>query len=273
MRSSAALSREIRQFRAQHVGRAGDGNVIPSDPIEFAEAAGIILDPWQREVVGSPHPRKIVVAGRQCGKSLCGALLGLHRALREPNTVVLIASASERQSKLLYRKVAELYRSLGHAVPAASLRKTGLELQNGSIVESVPSGERLTRGYSVDLLILDEAAAVLDQDYYSLLPSLIATKGDQLLLSTPRGRRGFFSDVFHDPDADWHKTMVTAEESPRITAEDLEVFQQSMPPLWYEQEFLCRWLDQQNAVYPAEMVEAAIVPGIEALSFGEDEWS
>jgi hypothetical protein len=68
-----------------------------------------------------------------------------------------------------------------------------MEFVNGSVIEALPAIERTVRGFSVDLLIVDEAAGVPDHDYHGLLPTLAAIKGGQVLLSTPRGKRGFFS--------------------------------------------------------------------------------
>jgi hypothetical protein len=104
---------------------------------------------------------------------------------------VLVVAPGERQAKLLFSKAASLYRQAGYPLPAHSERRTGLELSNGSIIEALPAVERTVRGYSVDLLVVDEAAAVPDLDYHGILPALIATQGEQVLLSTPRGKRGF----------------------------------------------------------------------------------
>jgi Terminase large subunit, T4likevirus-type, N-terminal len=247
---------------------------VSADPVEFALSVGITPDDWQRSVLTSQHPRKILCCGRQTGKSTTAAILALHKALIVARATILIVAPGERQAKLLFSKAAALYRMTGRPLPAHSERRTGLELSNGSIIEALPAVERTTRGYSVDLLIVDEAAAVLDHDYHALLPSLIATQGQQVLLSTPRGKRGFFFETWHSSEAqDWQRIMVRSDEVSRIRPDDLEVFRHTMPEEFFRQEFYCEWLDTEGALFGHDVVEAALRAGedVEALKL-EDEW-
>src|SRR5215211_4953703 len=225
---SLALVKEIRRVRDSVSVRSVTR--VPEHPVEFATSVGIIPDPWQIEVLASDHPRKILCCGRQTGKSTVGAILAVHKALTVPGSTVLIVAPGERQAKLLFQKAARLYERAGYPLPAHSQRRTGLELANGSVIEALPAVERTTRGYSVDLLVVDEAAAVPDMDYYGILPALIATQGEQVLLSTPRGKRGFFHEIWHSgnlaalQDSDWMRMMIRSNEVPRTREEDLEVF-------------------------------------------------
>ena len=303
-----ALERELRQLESarQIVQRS----TIPSYPVEFAMSVGIAPDPWQIEVLASDHPRKILCCGRQTGKSTVGAVLALHRALTRPGSTVLIVAPGERQAKLLFSKARRLYEMAGYPLPAHSHRRTGLELANGSIIEALPAVERTTRDYSVDLLVVDEAAAVEDTDYHGILPSLIATQGEQVLLSTPRGKRGFFWEIWHSKkverstdstivqrptdstisersekvgrstfaersaDSDWQRIMVRSEEVERIRSEDLEVFRQTMPDEYFKQEFYCEFLDTDGSLFSHDDIEAALAAGeeIEPIRIGDDEW-
>src|SRR5215203_5384227 len=246
---------------------------IPEGPVEFAISVGIDPDPWQIEVLASDHPRKILCCGRQTGKSTVGAVLAVHKALTQPGSTVLIVAPGERQAKLLFSKARRLYEQAGHPLPAHSERRTGLELANGSIIEALPAVERTTRGYSVDLLICDEAAAVPDMDYHGILPALIATQGEQVLLSTPRGKRGFFWELWHSDD-DWQRIMIRSDEVERIRPEDLEVFRSSMPEQFFQQEFFCAFLDTEGSLFTYDDIEAALAAGedVAAIEIGDDEW-
>jgi cytochrome c-type biogenesis protein CcmE len=268
---SLALVKEIRRVRDTY--RSAAPGAVPSNPVEFAISVGIDPDPWQGEILASEHPRKILCCGRQTGKSTVAAILAIHKALTRPGSTVLVVAPGERQAKLLFSKAASLYRQAGYPLPAHSERRTGLEISNGSIIEALPAVERTTRGYSVDLLVVDEAAAVPDLDYHGILPALIATQGEQVLLSTPRGKRGFFHELWHSAD-DWQRVMVRSDEVGRIREEDLEVFRQSMPEAFYRQEFECAWLDTEGGLFSYEDIESALALGedVEALEIGGDEW-
>jgi hypothetical protein len=197
----------------------------------------------------------------------------VHKALTQPGSTVLVVGPGERQAKLLFSKAASLYREAGYPLPAHSERRTGLELSNGSVIEALPAVERTTRGYSVDLLVVDEAAAVPDMDYHGILPALIATQGEQVLLSTPRGKRGFYHELWHSAD-DWQRVMVRSDEVGRIREEDLDVFRRTMPEAFFEQEFMCRFLDTEGGLFSYDDIEVALTlgEGVQALEIGGDEW-
>src|SRR5215216_6794064 len=268
---SLALVKEIRRVRDSVSVRSVTR--VPEHPVEFATSVGIIPDPWQIEVLASDHPRKILCCGRQTGKSTVGAILAVHKALTVPGSTVLVVAPGERQAKLLFSKARRLYEMAGHPLPAHSERRTGLELSNGSIIEALPAVERTTRGYSVDLLVVDEAAGVPDMDYYGILPALIATRGEQVLLSTPRGKRGFFFELWNSSE-DWMRVMVRSDEVARIRPEDLEVFRAAMPEEFFRQEFFCEFLETEGSLFSYDDIERALARGehVQAIQFEEDEW-
>jgi hypothetical protein len=275
-----ALERELRRLESRQ--QIGERSPIPAYPVEFAISLGIEPDEWQVEVLASDHPRKILCCGRQTGKSTVAAILAIHTALTKPGSTVLVVAPGERQAKLLFSKALSLYRQAGYPLPAHSERRTGLELSNGSIIEALPAVERTTRGYSVDLLVVDEAAAVPDLDYHGILPALIATRGEQVLLSTPRGKRGFFHEIWHtDPTQNsaegsdgWMRVMVRSDEVGRIRDEDLEVFRRTMPEQFFRQEFFCEWLETEGSLFSYEDIQAALEAGedVAAIEIGDDEW-
>lgn len=269
--SARSLLKEVRRLRGQDLPHTP----VPDDPMEFASSVGIMPDHWQADVLSSDHPRKILLCGRQTGKTSVAAILALHKALTQPGSTTLVVAPSERQAKLAFSRASAFYRRVGAPVGLSSDRRTGMEFNNGSVIEALPALERTIRGFSTDLLIIDEAAAVEETDYFALLPSLIATRGEQLLLSTPRGKRGFFYDLWTSPDDEWFKRSVRSDEVERIRAEDLETFKRAMPEEWFRQEFLCEFLDAQGSLFNVDDIEAAVLAGadVEAISLeGDDEW-
>jgi Terminase large subunit, T4likevirus-type, N-terminal len=247
---------------------------IPAHPAAFAISLGIYPDPWQTEVLASDHPRKILPCARRAGKTTVAAVLAIHKALTQPGAEVLILAPTEDQAKIAYSQAARLYRKAGAPHGALSDRRTGLELRNGSTIEARTALERSTRGRGADLLIFDEASRIFEQDYLGVLPTLAASGGDQILLSTPNGRRGFFHDIWHDTGDDWERTRVVASDVPHRYPMGLEFFRRRMPLEYFQQEFECAWLDTEGGLFSYDDIEAALAAGedVEAVQIGDDEW-
>jgi len=119
-----------------------------SHPIALAEAAGIVLDPWQERMVSSTSSRLLLNCSRQVGKSTTTAVLVIYAALYEANSLILLLSPSERQSQELFRKCLEIYAATDKPVDADAENKLSLELENGSRIHALPGKEGTIRGFS-----------------------------------------------------------------------------------------------------------------------------
>ena len=185
-------------------------------------------------------------------------VLGLHKALIAPGSLILILAPAERQAKELFTKVASSYRALGHVIAADSYRKLGMELSNGSRIEALPGTEKTIRGFSgVDLLLVDEASRVADELYYAVRPMLAVSGGQLLMMSTPYGRRGVFYEEWTGGEG-WERYEVPAGECPRISEEFLAEEQRTLPRRVYRQEYECSFEETDDQVFTHADVEAAI---------------
>src|SRR5688572_12098715 len=98
------------------------------DPVELWRAIyGTMPDAWQIQTLRSEHPRIILNATRQAGKSTVVACKALHLGLYTRDSLVLLVSRSLRQSSELGKKLFDSYRALGRPVSAASESKLVLE--------------------------------------------------------------------------------------------------------------------------------------------------
>jgi len=237
------------------------------DPVALAEAAGLYPDRWQRNVLRSIAPRVLINASRQSGKSTTVASLCLHTALFQPKSLSLVLSPGERQSKEFLRKAVGLYRALDRPVPSDAENKLELELSNGSRIVALPGNEGTIRGYSgVNLLVVDEASRVPDALYVAVRPMLAVSQGRLVALSTPHGTRGWWYEAYEHGGASWERTMITALECPRISAEFLEEERREMGEWWYMQEFFCTFMDAQSAAFRSEDIARAFAEEIEVWS-------
>jgi hypothetical protein len=194
------------------------------------------------------------------------AALAFRAALLEAPALVLLLSPSLRQSGELFRdKVKRLYVDLGRPVPLVQESALTLELANGSRIVSLPGTEETIRGYSgVRLLVVDEAARVLDPLYCSVRPMLAVSGGKLVCLSTPFGKRGWFYEAWTGSDA-WHRVKIRADECARISPAFLKEEREAIGERWYRQEYECSFEDVIDAVFRAEDIAAALDNDLQPL--------
>ncbi|MCA1625043.1 MAG: terminase family protein [Acidobacteria bacterium] len=239
-----------------------------ADACLMALRAGIKPDAWQSDLLRSSAKQMILLCSRQSGKSTITSIVGLHTALYQENSLVLLLSPSLRQSQELFKKLKDFYNAiqtplLPQPVEESSLR---IEFSNGSRVVSLPGTEQTVRGFSgVALLIIDEASIVEDALYQSVRPMIATSNGRVILLSTPRGKRGFFHDVWTNGGHDWHRTRITADQCPRISAEWLENERKTIPDFWYRQEFECQFVETADQLFNFEDIQAMLSDDVKPL--------
>lgn len=229
------------------------------DPFAVADALGLVLDPWQRDVLLSNHRRLLLNTCRQAGKSTVVAMCAVNQALSDPGTLILVASPSQRQSSELFRKTQRTLRALTPAPEFALESATRLELANGSRIVSLPGSENTVRGFSApSLVLIDEAARADDELYGALRPMLGVGNGRLCAMSTPWGCRGWFYSAWqHGGDA-WARYRVAATECSRISPEFLAEELRELGPLRYASEYECRFVDTEEQFFPSALIERAL---------------
>jgi hypothetical protein len=215
-------------------------------------------DKWQQEVLD--YQGNITLrTGRQVGKSVVISEKAALFAKQNDNTVTLIIAASQRQSSLLFEKVrGNLERMNAHFSEPPTL--TRIKLTNGSRIYCLPAGRTAfsIRGYTVDMLIADEAAYIPEAVWNAVIPMIAVSRqtkkfGYVVLLSTPFGKGGYFHSSFTDPDfRQWH---VNSEDCPRIPKDFLHKEKQRMTKAEYRQEYQGEFTDEWNQFFPTDLIK------------------
>jgi len=76
-------------------------------------------------------------------------------------------------------------------------------------------------------------------------------------MSTPNGKRGFFYEEWERGGQQWERICVPATECPRISAQVLAE-ERARGDWWYRQEYLCEFGEMEGALFPRELIEAAM---------------
>ena len=230
------------------------------DPAALFRRGGLEPDPWQEELLRSEHQYVLLNTSRQAGKSTAVAALAVHTAKYKPESLVLISSPSDRQSKQLFRKVKRFAKIAFPVLKPVAENASTLELENGSRIVSVPGKGETIRSYSaVDLLLIDEAAFVPDEFISAVSPMLAVSNGRKIALSTPYGRRGWFYNHWADELLDVHRIKVSADDCPRIPREFLEHEQRTLGQEKFLQEYYCHFSSETTSVFNSQVIDRMFV--------------
>jgi phage terminase large subunit-like protein len=173
------------------------------DAAWMMESVGLSPEPWQRELLQCNNRLVALLCPRQSGKSTATAAVALHRAMYHRGSIVLVVSRTQRQSDLLFGTTSGIFDRLTDVRLTANKRGNALEFSNGSKIVSLPGDEATIRGYTADLVVIDEAARVADAVFTAIYPMIMRRNGRIIALSTPAGQRGFFYRACTDPSGPW----------------------------------------------------------------------
>jgi len=243
------------------------------DRVSWVGSLGISLDPWQKTVVKSNSRRHILLCSRQSGKSSMAALIALHTALYKDAALILIIANAKRQSQELFMKIKEYCNLIEPYPTMIADTMTSCTFANGSRIICLPGSDASIRGFSaVDLIIEDESSRVEDATYYATRPMLAVSNGRIMLLSTPFGKRGHFYEVWVSEE-DWVRTIVTANQCPRISKEFLAEERAGLGRLIYDQEYNCIFQDLIDSVFSEYDINRAFDNDLVPLELGVKEWT
>jgi hypothetical protein len=236
------------------------------NPVSFArEALKFTPDAHQAQVLTSPHSRGLLNCTRQWGKSTVIALKAVHRGLFRPESMILVVSPSERQSREFLRKAKRFVSRLKIPIRGDGDNQVSLQLPNGSRLVGIPGKEETVRGFSaVGLLLIDEAARVSDEMYNSVTPMLAVGDGHLWLMSTPHGKRGFYYEAW-SKGANWTRISVKATDCQRISKAFLEEQRKSMGDRWYRQEYGCEFVESDDQLIRDDFIDRAIRSDVKPL--------
>lgn len=235
----------------------------------------IKLDKWQQEVLNHKG-NECICSGRQTGKSTIISIKASEFAVKNKNKLVLIISVTEEQAIMLLQKCL-LY--IGQHYPRfiqkGKLRptKSKLQLTNGSIIRTKAVGQsgQGARGFTINMLIADEAAFMPEDVWAAVTPMLVTTGGDIILISTPHGKKGFFYEAYHSEEfKTWHINSWDNLKNRPVSADwtqlqrdkaigHMEAERKRMSEREFGQEYLGQFLDDLSQFFPDEVIRKAMI--------------
>lgn len=243
------------------------------------------LESWQREALALGKRQTVLVSPRQCGKSRSLSVLAVWWAYRRPGQLVLIVSAGDEAAGRLLRTMQSI---TSHPLLSGSVvdeTQHRVILSNGSEIRSVPASERQVRGWSVDLLLVDECAFVSEDLLVSAaLPTTAARRDARVVLaSSPWSDAGpfhAFAAAGEDPADPYTVTFRwRLADAWWISPAVVEAARASMSPLRFRAEFDGEFVGAGDAYFAMGDILACVadfplvadgagMPGVAGLDWG-----
>jgi phage FluMu gp28-like protein len=137
--------------------------------------------------------------------------------------------------------------------------RTQIQLTNRSQITALPCGPdgASLRGFTADLVVMDEAAFMPEDVIASVIfPMLATTNGTAIMLSTPWGRDHIYYRSFKNPN--YWSQHVKAEQCPLITPAFLEEQRRDIGELRYKMEYEAEFVEDQNSFFKQDLIRNCI---------------
>ena len=232
---------------------------------------------YQADLLTDPTRRIVVVFPRQCGKTTTLGVRMIHYILTNPHTTSLIVSPGLRQSMIVMDRIQELVSHVSkqrRRERFKRIQRTTITLKNGSMLVALPCAVNLLRGYTANLLVVDEASFIRDDEtvFYSVVfPMLQTTNGTLIVSSTPWSRDCVFYKFTQDSEFKVHRiTIDDVIKAGLATREFIQEMQRRTPAERYRREYLAEFVDDEFSYFPQKLITQCIDSNLSPLT---DDWT
>lgn len=219
------------------------------------EVLNVKLQDYQLDIIDKMlnHKRFVGVLGRQAGKDWLISCFVIWRCITCSNQKILLVSAGQRQSDLLYNRILGFigYSSeLFDSVDKSNMEKC--RLKNNSEIWSLPA-TGFIRGFTeVTHIFLNEAHEIPDYTFSAVEPMLAITDGYLYLFSTPRGCVGRLWDVFNNPF--FAKVQLPSTKNKYIPKEWFKRQKETMDALEYDMEINAQFQQSVDTFFKLDTI-------------------
>ena len=240
-----------------------------------------ILYPYQKKMLKSFMNNKfnIITTARQAGKSTTTCAFILWYVLfNTEKTVALLANKGDTAREIL-AKVRLGYQHLPKWLQQGTIEwnKGSFELENNSKVIATATSSDNIRGFTIDLLFIDEAAHIenWEEFFTSVYPTIAARQNSKVILvSTPKGLNHFYSiwtnaiqerNDYKPIKVLWHDVPGRGEKWKKETLKGMNFNQER-----FDQEMMCEFLGSSGTLIAGhklkELVHQIPIANVDGLT-------
>ena len=225
--------------------------------------------PFQRKLVDSFHNNRFTICKlpRQSGKSVTVTAYLIHQAIFRDNINIAILANKRETSFELMAKLQTSYENLPKWMQQGVLgwNKGSIELENGSRITASSTSSSAVRGFSYNIVMLDEFAFVptnmADEFFSSVYPTISSGKSTKVIIvSTPNGLNHFYKLW---TDAEKHRNSYNAIEAhwSEVPGRDSRWREETIANTseqQFQQEFECDFLGSAGSLIAASKLKALV---------------
>ena len=231
------------------------------------------LDKWQREVLEYTG-NLVLCTGRQVGKTTIMAIKAVEWMAAHPGHKIIIVSLTEDQAKLIIVMILNYAEKkyphlLARGKDKPTQNKVILKNKSSALARPVGNTGDAIRGFTGDILIIDEASRMPERVWTAGRPTLLTTAGKIWMCSTPFGKKGYFWEAFQNKAGKYRVFHISSEkviskreisgswsaEKRKEALKFLEDEKKTMTSLEYGQEYLGLFLEDLRQFFPDELID------------------
>jgi PBSX family phage terminase large subunit len=216
------------------------------------------FNPSQQAMIDGLSEKRfwVHISARRTGKSSAAAVLALAKLL-EPNQQVLVVAPNFNLSSIIWDYTSQLIESFGIETKKYNQKDHVVQLINDSTLRLLSAENRSSLvGRAANLLIVDEAALISDDEYYTrdLRPALSTFPDSRaLFITTPRGKENYVYEYYQRGQSsefpEWGSGLYPWHSNPRLKKEDIEEAKKALPETIFKQEYYCEWASFEGQIY------------------------
>jgi len=223
--------------------------------------------PFQRKLIDSFHNNRFSICKlpRQSGKSVTVTAYLIHQALFRDNINVAILANKRETAFELMAKLQTSYENLPKWLQQGVLgwNKGSIELENGSRITASSTSSSAVRGFSYNIVMLDEFAFVptnvADEFFSSVYPTISSGKSTKVIIvSTPNGMNHFYklwNDAENGRNSYRHTEAHWSEVPGRDDAWKAETIANTSEQQ-FQQEFECDFIGSAGTLIAGHKLKA-----------------
>jgi hypothetical protein len=206
-------------------------------------------------------PRIAGVWCRQSGKTTCVGVYSLFRASIEKVDIKIVAPALH-QSGELFSKMKSMVEGNTKMLPNIKrMTMTELEWNNKSKIKVLTAGVggKSARGYTADILIIEESQHHEDEAVNAGIMPLVASKPNAqvIKIGTPLKKDHFYRSCYN-PDTEYKVSRVTWEDAIKegqYTLKFIEEQKNNLTDVEFELEYNANFIDDTLSFFPMKLVQ------------------